>query len=86
LQLGIAGLPGQPGYFLPYFFFNPARFQPRVGRVPGRPVRPGFKTIPQIFQKIYKYNEETTLLNHEFIILFLLIATILKAPHRAIHR
>jgi hypothetical protein len=25
------------GFFFPYFFFNPARFQPRIS---GRPVKP----------------------------------------------
>jgi hypothetical protein len=29
------------GFFFPCFFFNPAGFQPRVCRVPGRPVGPG---------------------------------------------
>jgi hypothetical protein len=29
-----------PGFSLPYFFFNPARFQLRVGRVPSWPVGP----------------------------------------------
>jgi hypothetical protein len=47
-------LPGQPshrvnrvtpGFSSPYFFFNPARFQSRVGRIPGWPAGPGFKTI-----------------------------------------
>jgi hypothetical protein len=31
----------QPGFFFPCFFFNPARFQPRVGRVPGQPAVSG---------------------------------------------
>ena len=30
-----------PGHGLCYFFINSARFQPRVGRVPGRPAGPG---------------------------------------------
>jgi hypothetical protein len=30
-----------PGHGLCNFFINPARFQPRVGRVPGRPAGPG---------------------------------------------
>jgi hypothetical protein len=30
-----------PGFSFPYFFVNPAQFRPRVGRVPGRPARPG---------------------------------------------
>jgi hypothetical protein len=30
------------GFSFPYFFFNPALFQPRV---PSRPARPGFKTM-----------------------------------------
>jgi hypothetical protein len=30
-----------PGFSFPCFFVNPARFRPRVGRVPGRPVGPG---------------------------------------------
>ena len=33
--------PGQPGFSFPRFFFNPAQFQPRVSRVPGRPAGPG---------------------------------------------
>jgi hypothetical protein len=33
------------GFLFPCFFFNPAWFQPRVGRVPGRPAGPGFKTM-----------------------------------------
>jgi hypothetical protein len=33
------------GFSFPYFYFNPARFQPRVGQVPGRPVGLGFKTM-----------------------------------------
>jgi hypothetical protein len=32
---------GQPGHGLCNFFINPARFQPRVDRVPGRPAGPG---------------------------------------------
>ena len=42
--LGLAGSTRRvtPGFSFPCFFFNPARFQPRV---PGRPVGPGFKTI-----------------------------------------
>ena len=39
------GLPGLTGFFrinsLTGFFINPARFQPRVNRVPGRPAGPG---------------------------------------------
>ena len=30
-----------PGFPFSYFFFNPTRFQPRVGRVPGQPAWPG---------------------------------------------
>jgi len=30
-----------PGFSFPRFFVNPARFRPRVGRVPGRPAGPG---------------------------------------------
>jgi hypothetical protein len=40
-----------PGFSFPCFFFNPARFQPRVGRVLDPvigPGRPGFKTIDYI--------------------------------------
>ena len=28
----LPGQPGTSGFFFPYFFFNPARFQPRIGR------------------------------------------------------
>ena len=53
MQPGLAGSTrslGQPAgsagshwvFPSPIFFFNPARFQPRVGRVPGRPARPGW--------------------------------------------
>jgi hypothetical protein len=83
---GYCRVTGSTEFFLTLFFLQPSPV-PASGR-PGhgstRRAGPGFKTIPQIFQKIYKYNEETILL--EFIILFLLIATILKASHRAIHR
>ena len=48
---------GHTGFFFLYFFFNPARFQPLVGRVPGRPgpgsicqAEPGFKTMPAPFR------------------------------------
>jgi hypothetical protein len=34
-------LPGHTGSWVFLFFFNPARFKPRVGRVPGRPAGPG---------------------------------------------
>ena len=37
-----------PGFSFPYFFFNPARFQPRVGWVPGRPAR--FQNYVQLNQ------------------------------------
>jgi hypothetical protein len=37
--------PDRPGHDFSYFFINPARFQPQVGRVPDRPARPGFKTM-----------------------------------------
>jgi hypothetical protein len=47
LSLGLDRvLPGQPGrrvtpgFSFPRFFINPARFRPRVGRVPGRPAGP----------------------------------------------
>jgi hypothetical protein len=29
----------------PIFFINPARFQPRVSRVPGQPIGPSFKSM-----------------------------------------
>jgi hypothetical protein len=46
LQPGFAGSTRRvdrvkPGHDFSYFFFNPARFQPRVGRVPSQPVGPG---------------------------------------------
>jgi hypothetical protein len=34
-------LPVTPGHNFSYFFINPTRFQPQVGRVSGRPVGPG---------------------------------------------
>jgi hypothetical protein len=37
----LPGQPGHTGFFLPCFFFNSARFQPRIGRVLGRPAGPG---------------------------------------------
>ena len=44
---GLAGSTHRvtPGFSFSRFFFNPARFQPRVGQVPGRPAGPGFKTM-----------------------------------------
>jgi len=36
-----------PGFFLSYFFFNPAQFQSRVSWVLDRSARPGFKTMLQ---------------------------------------
>ena len=33
------------GFSFPYFFFNLARFQPRIDRVLGRPAESGFKTM-----------------------------------------
>jgi len=46
LQPGFAGSTRRvgrvtSGHGLSYFLINPARFQPRVGPVPGQPVRPG---------------------------------------------
>jgi hypothetical protein len=46
LQPGFAGSTRRvdwvkPGHDFSYFFFNPARFQPRVGRVPSQPVGSG---------------------------------------------
>jgi hypothetical protein len=35
------GQSGHTGSWLFYFFINPVLFQPRISRVPGRPVRPG---------------------------------------------
>ena len=52
LQPGIAGLPGQPSFFLPYFFFNSARFQPRVGRVTGRPAGPS--RVSKLYHKYFR--------------------------------
>jgi hypothetical protein len=34
-------MPGHTRFFFQYFFFNPARFQFRVSRVPGRLAGPG---------------------------------------------
>jgi hypothetical protein len=47
LQSGLAGSTHRvtPGFSFPYFFLNPAWFQPRIGRVPGRLAGPGFKTM-----------------------------------------
>jgi hypothetical protein len=39
-----------PGFSFSYFFFNPVRFQPRVNRVPSRPVRPG--QVSKLCEKI----------------------------------
>jgi hypothetical protein len=42
LQLGLDRVSRlTSGFFFPFFFFNPARFQPRVGWVSGQPTRPG---------------------------------------------
>ena len=41
LQLGFwPDLAGSTEFFFLYFFFNPPRFQPRVGRVPDQPAGP----------------------------------------------
>jgi hypothetical protein len=47
---GSTGSSGHPGFFLTLFFFNPVRFQPRVSRVPSRPVRPG--RVSKLCEKI----------------------------------
>jgi len=42
LQLGLDRVSRlTSGFFFPFFFFNPARFQPRVGWVLGQPTGPG---------------------------------------------
>jgi len=38
-------LPGRPTFKLSLFFINTVQFQPRISRVLGRPVKPGFKII-----------------------------------------
>jgi hypothetical protein len=44
-----------PGHDFSYFFINPARFQPRVSWVPGRPAGPGFKTMLHSIFLIFFY-------------------------------
>jgi hypothetical protein len=40
-----------PGFFFPRFFFNPAQFQPWIGRVPGQPTGPG--RVSKLYKKLH---------------------------------
>jgi hypothetical protein len=69
-------LLGHTGFFFSYFFFNSIRFQPRISRVPSRPVKPGFKIMMPLFiqfSNIGPLNVFTRPLNISFILTYALI-------------